>query len=61
MKCGDKNKIPLRREDRGVKGTHKNLLTCIDGKTDADSITQLFDARYKDFLNNSDDMKIVRC
>ena len=30
-----------------------NVLTGIDDKTDAESKTQLFDARYKEFLNNS--------
>ena len=45
MKLRDKNKIPFWWEVRRVKGKHKNFLTCIDGKTDAESITQLFDAR----------------
>ena len=55
MKLRDKNKIPFWKEVRRVKGTHKNVLTCIDGKTDTESITQLFDARYKEFLSYSDD------
>ena len=54
LKIRDKNKIPFLKEVRRVTGTHKNVLTCIDGKTDSESITQLFDARYKEFLNYSD-------
>ena len=54
LKLRDKNRIPFWKEVRRVKGTHKNVIICIDGKTDSESITQLFDARYKEFLNCSD-------